>query len=154
MTTYTVIPDGDIDQNSPLTQPLMTALRDNLVAVLEGDVSAPKLQPPALGQDGAAPLYACRAWVNFSGSGTVAIRASGNVTSITDSGVGTYTVNLTTAIQDINYAAILVVRDTTSIALNASLGYPQGVGTVPILVKNSATNAAVDSDQVQMVLVR
>jgi hypothetical protein len=53
---------------------------------------------------GTAPLYAARAWVNFNGTGTVAISASGNVSSITDNGVGDYTVNFTTAMSDINYA--------------------------------------------------
>jgi hypothetical protein len=47
--------------------------------------------------------YGCRAWVNFNGTGTVAIRASGNVSSITDNGAGLYTVNMTTAMPDINY---------------------------------------------------
>ena len=55
---------------------------------------------------GTAPLYMCRAWVNFNGTGTVAIRASGNVTSITDAGTGQYTVNFTTAMPDTNYATI------------------------------------------------
>jgi hypothetical protein len=50
--------------------------------------------------------YKCRAWVNFNGTGTVAIRASGNVSSITDNGTGNYTVNFTTAMPDANYAAI------------------------------------------------
>ncbi|MEY3931099.1 MAG: hypothetical protein RLZZ516_2809 [Cyanobacteriota bacterium] len=45
----------------------------------------------------------CRAWVNFDGTGTVAIRASYNVSSITDNGVGDYTVNFTTAMPDANY---------------------------------------------------
>jgi hypothetical protein len=45
-----------------------------------------------------------KAWVNFNGTGTVAIRASFNVTSITDNGTGDYTVNFTTALQDANYA--------------------------------------------------
>lgn len=54
---------------------------------------------------GTAPIYPCRAWVNFNGTGTVAIRASGNVTSITDNGTGDYTVNFTTAMPDANYAA-------------------------------------------------
>jgi len=54
---------------------------------------------------GSAPVYACRAWVNFNGTGTVAIRASGNVSSITDNGTGDYTVNFTTAMQDANYSA-------------------------------------------------
>ena len=52
---------------------------------------------------GSAPVYACRAWVNFNGTGTVAIRASGNVSSITDNGIGNYTVNFTTAMPDANY---------------------------------------------------
>jgi hypothetical protein len=52
---------------------------------------------------GTAPLYMARAWVNFNGGGTVAIRASGNVSSITDGGVGIYTINFTTAMSDTNY---------------------------------------------------
>ena len=43
------------------------------------------------------------AWVNFNGTGTVAIRASYNVSSITDNGTGDYTVNFTTALSDVNY---------------------------------------------------
>jgi len=46
----------------------------------------------------------CRAWVNFNGTNTVAIRASFNVSSITDNGTGDYTVNFTTALADANYA--------------------------------------------------
>lgn len=49
--------------------------------------------------------YGCRAWVNFNGQGTVAIRASGNVSSITDNGTGDYTVNFATAMPDANYAS-------------------------------------------------
>lgn len=51
-----------------------------------------------------ATFYGCRAWVNFNGSGTVAIRASGNVSSITDNGTGDYTVNFTNAMPDVNYS--------------------------------------------------
>ena len=49
-------------------------------------------------------LNAVKAWVNFNGTGTVAIRGSFNVTSITDNGVGDYTVNFTTAMADTNYS--------------------------------------------------
>jgi hypothetical protein len=56
------------------------------------------------GYGSAAVAYGCRAWVNFNGTGTVAIRGSGNVTSITDNGVGDYTINFTTAMVDANYA--------------------------------------------------
>jgi hypothetical protein len=61
----------------------------------------------AVNATGAAPLFACRAWVNFNGTGTVAIRASGNVSSITDIGTGDYTVNFTTAMPDANYCALV-----------------------------------------------
>tara|TARA_R110000868_G_scaffold405648_1_gene685258 strand:- start:144 stop:854 length:711 start_codon:yes stop_codon:yes gene_type:complete len=50
------------------------------------------------------PEFQCRAWVNFNGTGTVAIRASGNVSSITDNGTGNYTINFATAMPDENYA--------------------------------------------------
>jgi len=53
-----------------------------------------------------AQIYngAAKAWVNFDGTGTVAIRASYNVSSITDNGTGDYTVNFTTALADANYS--------------------------------------------------
>lgn len=47
---------------------------------------------------------AVKAWVNFNGTGTVAIRASFNVSSITDNGTGDYTVNFATALADANYS--------------------------------------------------
>ena len=56
------------------------------------------------GYGSVATAYGCRAWVNFKGTGTVAIRASGNVSSITDNGTGDYTVNFTTAMPDANYS--------------------------------------------------
>ena len=54
-----------------------------------------------------ATVGVCRAWVNFNGTGTVAIRASFNASSITDNGTGDYTVNFTTAMTDANYAFTL-----------------------------------------------
>ena len=56
------------------------------------------------GYGSVATAFGCRAWVNFNGTGTVAIRASGNVSSITDLGTGAYRVNLATAMPDANYA--------------------------------------------------
>jgi hypothetical protein len=51
-----------------------------------------------------ATAYGCRAWVNFNGTGTVAIRGSGNVNSLTDNGVGDYTVNFVNSMPDANYS--------------------------------------------------
>jgi hypothetical protein len=64
---------------------------------------------------------AAKAWVNFNGTGTVAIRASLNVSSITDNGVGDYTVNLTNALADANYSVVgLGTPDGFSISTNLS----------------------------------
>jgi hypothetical protein len=72
---------------------------------------------------GSAPVYAARAWVNFNGTGTVAIRASGNVSSITDNGTGDYTINFTTAMPDANYAPTLQnVGNLADGAASAHLG--------------------------------
>jgi hypothetical protein len=57
----------------------------------------------------------CRAWVNFNGTGTVAIRSSFNVSSITDNGTGDYTVNFTTAMVDGNYSAIATSEWTSGV---------------------------------------
>lgn len=64
--------------------------------------------------DDGSENYKCRAWVNFNGTGTVAIRASGNVSSITDNGTGDYTVNFTTAMPDANYAISWSSTDTVN----------------------------------------
>lgn len=72
--------------------------------------------PAKLNASGSAPVYACRAWVNFSSTGS--IRASGNVSSITKNTTGDYTVNFSTAIQDANYSVVY----TTDIVINSGPG--------------------------------
>ena len=57
--------------------------------------------------------YAAKAWVNFNGTGTVAIRGSGNVSSITDDGTGDYIVNFATAMPDGNYSFNGTGREAT-----------------------------------------
>ena len=87
-------------------------------SVVDADLSLAANSAPiktALNASGSAPIYACRAWVNFNGTGTVAIRASGNVSSITHGGVGRYNVNFTTAMEDADYSAVASsARDASS----------------------------------------
>ena len=72
-------------------------------AITSATAAADVPKPTALSTaSGSAPSYSARAWVNFNGTGTVAIRGSGNVSSITDNGTGDYDVNLTTAMSDTN----------------------------------------------------
>lgn len=86
------------------------------------------------GYGSAAPAYGCRAWVNFNGTGTAAISASGNVTSITDGGVGIFTVNFTTSLSDANYSVVA----TTS-------GAATGTGSIRTAAANSARDATTGS---------
>lgn len=71
------------------------------------------------------------AWVNFDGTGTVAIRASGNVTSITDNGVGDYTINITLALTDANFSATATCGYGGSVSFTGS-NAPYAVGPVTI----------------------
>jgi hypothetical protein len=89
---------------------------------------------------GTAPLYACRAWVNFNGTGTVAIRASGNVSSITDNGTGNYTVNFTTAMPDANYAIHTQANPVNSSGMSHPTGTPT-VSAVQLLTYTSTSLA-------------
>jgi hypothetical protein len=86
--------------------------------------------------------------VNFNGTGTVAIRASGNVSSITDNGTGDYTVNFTTAMPDANFCA--VVSGTTSSESNTLVrSQPFGsYGTANYKIRAStpASNVVIDAD--------
>ena len=83
------------------------------------------------GYGSAATAYGCRAWVNFNGTGTPAIRASGNVSSITDNGTGNYTVNFTTAMPDVNYSGVIGSGNTTT----------SDPGRFLITINNSATSS-------------
>ena len=94
-----------------------------------------------LNAPGAAPVYACRAWVNFNGTGTPGIRGSGNVSSITDNGVGDYTINFTTAMPDTSFAAIASCSDDASgsnIPGVVSI-VSQTTSTVRLLVRDSGS---------------
>jgi hypothetical protein len=119
-------------------------LPDNTGTVLTDQSTVSSTQiASALNASGSAPIYACRAWVNFNGTGTVAIRASGNVSSITDNGTGDYTVNFTTAMEDANYAPIATVANTSSDNWTFS-PYVLTTTSVRTLVKNGV-NSSVDA---------
>ena len=104
------------------------------------------------GYGSVATAYGCRAWVNFNGTGTVAIRASGNVSSITDNGTGNYTVNFTTAMPDSSYAA----QATSSITADwqwASTGSFQTTSVQLQSIRNSGGSGA-DSDTISVNIFR
>lgn len=100
-----------------------------------------------------------RAWVNFNGTGVVAIRASFNVTSITDNGVGDYTVNFTTPMIDANYCVTVTggawtgaynvtqVNDTTTPYLTGSI-------RIASVAQSAGTPTAYDSPYVNLAIFR
>jgi hypothetical protein len=88
----------------------MSTLRVNNITDASGGSSA-------LSVPGAA-----KAWVNFNGTGTVAIRASLNTSSITDNGTGDYTVNFASALATATYSAVVSSGDNSSNSTTARLG--------------------------------
>jgi hypothetical protein len=92
--------------NKTLTSPVLSGTATGTYTLASPTLTTPNINSAQFATvSGTAPIYPCRAWVNFDGTGTVAIRGSGNVSSITDNGVGLYTVNFTTAMPDTNYTA-------------------------------------------------
>lgn len=140
--------------------------------IADGAITGPKIAAGAVSaadldgnQSGSAPIYGARAWVNFNGTGTVAIRASGNVSSITDNGTGNYSVNFTTAIGDTNYAASVTSRRATNTAdmnfsatlrptASANSNYPLTTTSCDVIC-GTVTNATfADSDVFCVVVFR
>jgi hypothetical protein len=126
------------------------------IAFSEGGVEVMRLDSSAnlqfnSGYGSVATAYACRAWVNFNGTGTVAIRASGNVSSITDGGVGIYTVNFTTAMPDANYA----VTGAVGIGFNGGESLnPVTLTTSSVQVDTTINAAKVDRANVNVAIFR
>ena len=108
----------------------------------------------ALSASGFAPIYACRAWVNFNGTGFVAIRASGNVSSITDNGVGDYTVNFTTAMPDANYCAQVTKEPSASLADNVTYDARSVSTALLVRVLTAEANVLADSINVNVSIFR
>lgn len=110
---------ANVDNTSDLNKPVSTAVQakfdalpaptafasaaENAAGTIQNKAVDPLGIREAFNATGSAPVYACRAWVNFNGA-SAAIRASGNVSSITDNGIGDYTINFTTAMPDANYS--------------------------------------------------
>jgi hypothetical protein len=82
----------------------------------------------------------CKAWVNFNGTGTVAIRASYNVSSITDNGTGDYTVNFTTAMVDANYSAIASSNSTFTAGYPTPFVAGYAANFVSVIIGKNATS--------------
>ena len=139
---------ADTANNVVVTVPAVTATMLNDQSNIETQTKT------ALNASGSAPIYACRAWVNFNGTGTVAIRASGNVSSITDNGTGDYTVNFTTAMSDANYCFQLSQSDAAN---GSTYAFPSQFLTTPttsaLRVGNIGSGAASASADVSIYCV-
>jgi hypothetical protein len=100
-------------------------------------------------------VYTAKAWVNFNGTGTVAIRASGNVSSITDNGTGDYTVNFTTAMADENYASTFGASRSRTVGNEWGFWqiYLQTVGSVRVRTAGGSQNL-VDYQGVDIAIFR
>ena len=88
----------------------------------------------------------CVAWVNFDGTGTVAIRASYNVSSITDNGTGDYTINFTNALANANYVLTGMNNDGNGFSVHGANGTTAPTTTAQrIFTRNQVSNSLQDS---------
>jgi hypothetical protein len=112
------------------------------------------------GYGSVATAYGCRAWVNFDGTGTPSIRASGNVTSITDGGTGLYTVNFTNAMPDSNFAGVLTTNNNLNDGSKAdAIVLPSSASSVSINLQRKINDSAssgqqYDADFISVVIFR
>jgi hypothetical protein len=110
------------------------------------------------GYGSVATAYGCRAWVNFNGTGTPAIRASGNVTSITDRGTGSYRVNFTTALPDANFAVTATCRFASGsgnkLGVNTYSSFPNATNGFDLLVFDTGSEADIDPAEIYAIVVR
>ena len=103
---------------------------------------------------GSAPSYSARAWVNFNGTGTVVIRASGNVSSITDNGVGDYTVNFSTAMADANASYLIEASNGSASTGFDAGGYFTSTSAATAIIGHPTTAAASDCSHVNVAIFR
>ena len=104
---------GSINATGLFNNTLTSTATDQALTAAQGKVLQDnKLDKTAITVSGSAPMYACRAWVNFDGINNN-IRAGGNVSSVTDNGTGDYTINLTTPLQDQNYSIVAMIGQSS-----------------------------------------
>ena len=110
------------------------------------------------GYGSSAKAYGCRAWVNFNGTGTVAIRASGNISSITDDGTGKFRPNFATAMPDSNYSVIAADIATGTYGSVATSGAVTICGVIDatqaFITVQATSGAEYDSQGVFMAVFR
>jgi hypothetical protein len=85
-----------------------------------------------------------KAWVNFNGTGTVAIRASYNVSSITDDGTGLYRINFTTALADANYSLVMTCQEDSGGGGRFANGRGTQTSSVAYIESRNASNTSID----------
>ena len=103
----------------------------------------------AIGTGGISQARIAKAWVNFNGTGTVAIRSSYNVSSITDSGAGTYVVNLSTATADANYSVAGSVAGSGIVVMKTNQSVTRTTSACPVYSLN-ASNSPTDGEFVEV----
>ena len=150
---------GDLTDDAVTTAKILDA---NVTTgkVADAAITAPKLSGA---QTGSAPIYGCRAWVNFNGTrnatdtgastngANVLIRASGNVTSVLKNGTGDYTITFTTAMPDSNYAPVCMMssdatRELTIRSNGSDTAAPDTMSTTELRVQAYANSGGAAPD--------
>ena len=103
---------------------------------------------------GDMPMYACRAWVNFDGTGTVAIRESENVSSVTDLGSGLYQINFVDAMPDVDYSVTSGAGYDSTRLVSVFYGSEPLTGSFRVMTYTRGSASAQDASYVLLQVFR
>lgn len=139
-----------INGDTGLTLPASSSITGSSTTITGiTSVASNATNTPVILQDSSSNSATCRAWVNFNGSGTPAIRADFNVTDITDNGTGNYDINFTNALPDADYAMTGTIRTNATTSTGSIMVYPNAtptVNSIQVYTSNCAASSQSASD--------
>lgn len=105
----------------------------------------------AIGTGGISQARLAKAWVNFNGTGTVAINGSYNVSSITDDGTGDYDINFSTALSDTNYVVVGTVGGSSIVGFKRDQNETRTTSKAGVYSLNSSS-ALADGPHIEVII--
>ena len=135
----------------PISQIVSASIEEGAVVPADLSTGAPSWTSGGVlsfnsGYGSSVAAYGCRAWVNFNGTGTVAIRASANVSSITDNGVGLYTVNFASSFPDANYSIVATQGPISYAGQGAAISGTPIAASAQLGVTGLSAGSAISAD--------
>jgi hypothetical protein len=154
MTKIAIVPNAAGTGTFTIEAPNSNSNRTLVLPDSAGTVATAESTLAQFNATGSAPVYACRAWVNFDGSQTPpSIRASGNVSSVTRTTTGVFVVNLTIAVADVNYSLLATCTAQAGVTLSTTVSTAaEGVSSFELI--STGAGSLFNADRVYAAIFR